>query len=119
MQYLLLGLGIGVALGGLIGWLLGARKSAAAPVSGLQPLVDELRARATQAESDLTALRQQLTEAKAQTAGALAERDAARQLVEQQRDRHEQSVREARTAQEKALAEAREAQLAAETKHHA
>jgi DNA recombination protein RmuC len=114
MQYLLLGLGIGVALGGLIGWLLGARKSAAAPASSLQPLVDELRARATQSESDLTALRQQLTDAKAQTAGSLAERDAAKQLVEQQRERHEQSLREAKAAQDKALGEARTTQFAAE-----
>ena len=111
MLNLLVGLGIGVVLGGLIGWLLGARKSAApAPAPDrLAPLVDELRARAAEADADLDTLRQQLTDAKAQTAGALAERDAARQLVEQQRERHEQSFREAKAAQEKALADLRDA----------
>ena len=103
---------IGVTLGGLIGWLLGARKTAAAPAPAadhLSPLVDELRARAAEADTDLDTLRQQLTDAKAQTAGALAERDAARQLVEQQHERHEQSLREAKSAQEKALADLRDA----------
>ena len=109
MLNLLVGLGIGIALGGLIGWLLGARKSAAAPVSSLQPLVDELRARAAETDADLDTLRAQLTDAKAQTAGASAEREAAKQLVEQQHERHEQSLREAKAAQDKALADLREA----------
>ena len=111
MLNLLVGLGIGVALGGLIGWLFGARNSAPAPapaVDNLAPLVDELRARAAQSDSDLATLRQHLTDAKTQTAGALAEREAAKQLVEQQRDMHEQSLREAKAAQEKSLADLRD-----------
>ena len=110
MLNLLVGLGIGVVLGGFIGLLLGARKTATAPAADhLAPLVDELRARAVEADSDLDTLRQQITDAKTQTAGALAERDAARQLVEQQREMHAQSLREAKTAQDKSLTDLRDA----------
>ena len=112
MLNLLVGLGIGVVLGGLIGWLLGARKTTPTPApvaDNLAPLVAELRARAAEADTDLDTLRAQLTEAKTQTAGALAEREAARQLVEQQREMHEQSLRESKLAQEKSLTDLREA----------
>ncbi|MEK0451051.1 MAG: hypothetical protein RL088_3319 [Verrucomicrobiota bacterium] len=109
MEYLLVGLGIGIVLGALIGWLIGARKSTAAPVSNLQPLVDELRARDTQANAELERLRTELTDAKSETAGASAERDAAKQFIAQQEERHEKSLRDAKAAQEKALADLREA----------
>lgn len=109
MPNLLLGLVIGLALGALIGWLLAARRSSAAPASNLQPLVDELRARATEAEGQLDSLRRQLTDAKTETAAAAAERDAARQLLAQQREAHEQALRETKAAQDKALADLREA----------
>jgi DNA recombination protein RmuC len=109
MLNVLLGLGIGLALGGLIGWLLAARRKGAAPAPDPQPLIDELRARTTAAQAELAATREQLTAAKTQHATAEAEREAARQLLEQQRALHEQAQRDAREAQARALEDLRAA----------
>ena len=109
MFNVLLGLGIGLALGGLIGWLLAARKNAAAPIADSQPLIDELRNRVAASQTELTATREQLTAAKTQCATAEAEREAARALLEQQRTLHEQALREAKDGQAKAIDDLREA----------
>jgi len=103
-------LGIGLALGGVIGWLLAARRSAtsAAPTES-QPLIEELRSRSAASEAELADTRAQLTAAKTQCATAEAEREAARQLLEQQRTLHEQALREARVSQTKAIDDLREA----------
>ena len=103
-------LGIGLALGGVIGWLLAARRSATgvAPTDS-QPLIEELRSRSAASEAELADTRAQLTAAKTQCATAEAEREAARQLLEQQRTLHEQALREARESQTKALDDLREA----------
>lgn len=110
MLNLLVGLGIGVLLGGIIGWL-SARKNSPAPMPAVdsQPLIDELRSRITQSESELAALRSQLTDEKSRAAGASAERDAARQLVDAQRELNEKALRETKEAQQKALNDLREA----------
>jgi DNA recombination protein RmuC len=104
-------LGIGVVLGAVIGWLMRSREPAATQASptDLQPLVDELRNRASVAETELTGLRQQLTDSKTKTAAAEAERDAARQLVETQRELNDKALREAKETQQKALNDLREA----------
>jgi DNA recombination protein RmuC len=102
-------LGIGLALGGVIGWLLAARKNTAAPVADSQPLIDELRSRVASSQAELTATREQLTESKTQHATAEAEREAARALLEQQRTLHEQALREAKDGQAKAIDDLREA----------
>jgi len=110
MLNLLVGLGIGVVLGGIIGWLAARKNSpATTPSVDSQPLVDELRSRITQSESELTALRTQLTDEKSKASAACAERDAAKQLVESQRDLNEKSLREAKEAQAKALNDLRDA----------
>ena len=108
MLNLLVGLGIGVALGGVIGWLIGLRK-AARPQTDLQPLVDELRGRIAQFESELSSLRGQIADEKSKAAAASAERDAAKQLAETQRALHEKALQEARESQTKALNDLREA----------
>jgi DNA recombination protein RmuC len=108
MLNVLVGLGIGVVLGAVIGWLLGARK-AARPQTDLQPLVDELRQRVSRSESELTGVRAQMSDEKAKAAAAVAERDAAKQLVESQREMNDKAQRESREAQTKALNDLREA----------
>jgi DNA recombination protein RmuC len=109
MLNLLVGLGIGVVLGGVIGWLFAARKNISATAVDSQPLIDELRNRISQSQAELTETRTQFTEAKAKTASAEAERDAARQLLETQRELNEKAAREAKEAQAKALIDLREA----------
>jgi DNA recombination protein RmuC len=107
MLNVLVGLGIGVVLGVVIGWLFGARK--AASKTDLEPLVNELRGRVAQSESELTATRAQLTDQKSNAAAASAERDAARQLVATQRELNEKALREARETHQQALIDLREA----------
>ena len=111
MLNLLVGLGIGVVLGGLIGWLFAVRKSSSTPAAQAdsQPLIDELRSRISQSQTELSQVRAQLNDANAKSAGAEAERDAAKQLVETQRELNEKAMREAKEAQAKALSDLREA----------
>jgi DNA recombination protein RmuC len=111
MLNLLVGLGIGVVLGAIIGWLLAARKnpSLASVPADAQPLIAELRSRITQLDSELGGLRAQLTDEKSKSAAAVAERDAGRQLIESQRELNEKASREAKDAQQKALNDLREA----------
>jgi DNA recombination protein RmuC len=109
MTNLLIGLGIGIVLGGVIGWLLAARRSAVAHPANSQPLIDELRTRNEAAQRELADTRAQLTDAKTKIATAEAEREAARQLVETQRELNDKAMREAKIAQEKALVDLREA----------
>jgi DNA recombination protein RmuC len=110
MLNLLVGLGIGVALGGLIGWLWAARRNAAATTGAdSQPLIDELRSRITTSQTELTEVRAQLTDVKTKIATAEAEREAARQLLESQRELNDKAAREARVAQDRSLHDLREA----------
>src|SRR6185436_2204812 len=109
MLYLLVGLGIGVVLGGAIGWLLAARKNSAALPADSQPLIDELRHRLAQSQVELTDVRAQLSDAKTRLATAEAERNAAKQLAVTERELNEKAAREAKEAQQKALTDLREA----------
>ncbi|HWN94225.1 MAG TPA: DNA recombination protein RmuC [Methylomirabilota bacterium] len=111
MLNLLVGLGIGVILGGVIGWLLAGRRSSSTPAlsTDSQLLIDELRTRVTQSQTELTDTRAQLTDAKTKCATAEAERDAARLLVESQRELSDKAARDAKEAQQKALIDLREA----------
>jgi DNA recombination protein RmuC len=110
VQYLLVGLGIGVVLGGVIGWLLALRKNSAANTpADSQPLIDELRSRIAQSQTELSEARAQLSDARSLTATAQAERDAARQLLESQRELNDKTLRESKETQAKALNDLREA----------
>ncbi len=102
MLYLLLG----VALGGIIGWLLGARRSAPSADSRLE---DELRQQLTQRDADLAQLREQLTQAKTSLAAAQANQAGAENLLVEQRALHARALAEAKLAQDKALADLRDA----------
>ncbi len=119
---LLVGLGIGVVLGGVIGWLLAARKAAAAKSeSNLQPLVDELRGQVAGREALLNQAQAELSSVKSQAAAAQATQQAVEQSALKQQGESSQALalaREAQSAAEKQLTETR-ARLAQEQTSHA
>jgi len=91
------------ALGLLIGWLL--RRGGRAD-SGL---VDELKARTSQFETQLNQSRGEILQNQTALATAQANHASAERLLAEQRQLHEQNLRDARLAQDKAIAELREA----------
>jgi DNA recombination protein RmuC len=103
--YLLTGLVLGGGLGVAVGWLLGRNKAA----SGDSRLEAELRRQLAQKESELVPLRSQLAQANQARAGAEAGQAAAQQMLKEQREAHEKAVLEAREIQNKALLDLREA----------
>ena len=105
--HILLGLAIGAAAGGVIGWLLGLRRAAAAPPD--TRLETELRQQLAQRDTDLNQLRENLTLASTARAAAEAGRGSAEKLREEQRELHEKALKESQVAQDKALAGLREA----------
>ena len=92
MLNLLLGLGIGIALGGVIGWLMAARK-ASAPRTDLQPLVDELRTQLTAREAHLREASQQFTDSQRALAELKAERAKLQTNLENERKAMEEKLR--------------------------
>ncbi len=111
MLNLLVGLGIGVILGGVIGWLLAGRKSASTPALSTDSklLIDELRNRVAQSQTELADTRAQVTEATTSRAKAEEQSKAANQLLETQRELNEKVAREAKESQQKALTDLRDA----------
>jgi len=109
--YLLVGLAIGVCLGGLIGWLVGARNRGASPAENAdrQALLDESRGRTERAESEARDLRDKLSSTEKQLAAAEANRASAEKLLEEQKEIHAQAVASARESQAKALEELKDA----------
>ncbi len=97
---------LGLALGGVIGWLLGSRRSATPTDSRLE---NELRQQLVQRESDLAQTRDQLTLTKTSLATAQANQVGAEKLLGEQRTLHERALTDAKTAQDKALADLRDA----------
>lgn len=72
-MYNIVFLAIGLAVGGVIGWLLGARRSGPAPDNRLE---GELRAQLSQRDTDLAQARQKAAEADTQRAASEATRSA-------------------------------------------
>lgn len=107
VTYILLGLAIGAVLGGVIGWLAGLRRAAAAPPD--TRMESDLRQRLAQHEGSLSQLREQLAQVSTANATAEAGKAAAEKLLAEQRQLHEQAVKEARQAQDKGIADLREA----------
>jgi DNA recombination protein RmuC len=105
--FLIVGLGMGLLIGGAVGWLFGSRRSAPAPPVDTR-LEAELRAQANLRETELTQARQQLNESRTARATAEAQREAADKLLADQRTMHEQSLLAAKQAQDKALADLRD-----------
>ena len=107
VTYILVGLAIGALLGGVIGWLAGLRRAAAAPPD--TRMESDLRQRLAQHESSLSQLRDQLAQVSTANATAEAGRAAAERLLAEQRQLHEHALKDARQAQDKAIADLREA----------
>ena len=97
--------GIGLVLGGLIGWLLGQRRAAPAD----NRVEGELRQQLGQRESELALSRDDVTKAKTALATAQANQIAAESLLKEQRTLHDRALADAKQAQDKALADLREA----------
>jgi DNA recombination protein RmuC len=98
---------IGLALGGVVGWLLAARRSPGAPMDSR--LEGELRDQLKQRESDLAQAREANTKVRTDCATAEARHAAAEKMLREQRELHEKNLTEAKIAQDKAIADLREA----------
>jgi DNA recombination protein RmuC len=97
---------IGGALGLFIGWLIGGRRQAIAPSDAR--LENELRQQLAQRETELTHMREQLSQSKTSLATAQANQAAAEKILAEQKLLHEQTLRDAKVAQEKAMADLRD-----------
>lgn len=105
--FILAGLAIGAALGGVIGWLAALRRAASLPPD--TRVEGELRQQLAQREMSLTEVRAELNLANAARAAAEAGRAGAETLVAEQRQLHERALADAKVAQDKAIADLREA----------
>ena len=106
MTYLFIGIALGLALGGIIGWLLGSRRRPIAAADNR--LEEELRQQVSQRESELATIRSQVADATNARAAAEAKQTAAEKLLAEQRDVHERALQEAKELQAKALADLRD-----------
>jgi DNA recombination protein RmuC len=104
-SYLLIGFAIGAAVFFAIGWLVGSRRVAPRTDSRLE---DELRQQATQRETELKQVRNQLVETANARATADARQAAAEKLLAEQRMLHEKALAEVKELQAKALADVRD-----------
>ena len=108
--YLLIGLILGIGLGLLTGWVLGARspRPAAADAQAGNLLEAVLQKQLSQRETELAQTREQLSQSKTAQATAQANQAAAEKILAEQRQLHDQTLREAKLAQEKALTDLRD-----------
>lgn len=121
MQNVLIALLLGLILGAAIGWLLGARKSAAARDAELAPLAEELRQQLAARELALAQARGDCSAAESAFAAAQATQQAVENAAREQRVEDAQQLGEARaerTAAESHLTATR-AELAREQAGHA
>jgi len=102
--FLLIGLALGILIGAVIGWLL-ARGRPGATDSRLE---SELRLQSEQREAELKQTREQLTQTANARATAEANQTAAEKLLSEQRALHEKALQEAKEIQAKALADLRD-----------
>jgi len=91
----------------LIGWLLASQKQTVVPSDAR--LENELRQQLAQRETELTQMREQLSQTKTLLATAQANQAAAEKILAEQKQLHELTLRDAKAAQEKAIADLREA----------
>ncbi len=94
---------IGIAIGGVIGWLLNSLRAKPQDTR----IEEELRQQIAQREAALGVAQTKQTESAAETASAKANHAAAERLLASQREQHERLLAEAKVTQEKALVELR------------
>jgi peptidoglycan hydrolase CwlO-like protein len=101
----------GLIVGGLIGFMLAARKGrdAQARADAAGRIEAELRGQVQQREAELVATRDKLSEAEKKCATAGAEAKAATQRLAEQQQQQAQALADLKAAQEKALSDLREA----------
>lgn len=107
LLYLLAGLAMGAVCGGIIGWLLGTRRTSATPAAD-DRLTEELRKQLLQRVAELASLRERIAQADKAQAGAEARQAAAESLLSEERELHQRHLSEARLTQDRALADLRE-----------
>jgi DNA recombination protein RmuC len=105
--YFILGFVLGGSIFLALGWLLGSRRTSAAPADNR--LESELRQQVGQREAELIQLRVQLSEAGNGRAAAEAKQAAGERLLVEQRMLHEKALADAKESQAKALADLRDA----------
>ena len=101
----LLYLFLGLAFGGVIGWLLGTRRQPPAPAN--TQLEGELRQQIQTRAAEVDDLRGQLMQANTARATADAKQATAEKLLAEHRQLYERQLAEAKQAQEKALGDLR------------
>ncbi len=101
----LLYLFLGLAFGGVIGWLLGTRRQPPAPAN--TQLEGELRQQIQTRAAEVDELRGQLMQANTARATADAKQATAEKLLAEHRQLYERQLAEAKQAQEKALGDLR------------
>ncbi len=109
--YLLIGLAIGAGFGVGIGWLLGSRKAASAPVddASRNALIEEHKSQAERAAAEAKDLQARLGSAEKDLATAEANRAAAEKLLAEQKEIHARALDEATQARQKAVEELKDA----------
>ncbi|MEO5803617.1 MAG: DNA recombination protein RmuC [Verrucomicrobiota bacterium] len=100
---------IGLAIGGILGWLISLAFAKRAATPSDNRLEDELRAQLQQREKDLAQTREQLSTTTTSLASAEANRDAVQRMLAEAKSTHVENLQSAKLAQEKALVDLREA----------
>ncbi len=100
---------IGLAIGGLLGWLIGFLQNKKSVGPADNRLEDELRAQLQQRERDLVQLRGELSTNTTALASAEANRDAIQRMLAEAKNTYAENLESTKAAQEKALADLREA----------
>ena len=99
---------IGLAIGGLLGWLIGFLQNRKSALPGDNRLEGELRHQLQQREKEVSQLRDQSTHANTALATAEANRDAVQRLLAEAKNTYAENLRSAKETQEKALGDLRE-----------
>ncbi len=99
---------IGLAIGGILGWLISLAFSKRTATPSDNRLEDELRQQLQQREKDLAQTREQLTQTNTGLATAEANRDAVQRSLAEIKNTYSENLQVAKVAQEKALADLRD-----------
>lgn len=94
-------LGVGILLGGIIGWLTAWFMSSKRPTD--DRLANELRGQLGQREQELSATRKRLSEIESENATARARQESAEQLLAEQKSMHERAIADAKATQDRVI----------------